>query len=489
MRELTRRSVLLGMGGLLAAAGCGGGSDTPAVSADAGASPPPAPPAPPKDAGAPAPSDAGTDAEPNVDPQDLLAEIDTIVVVMMENRSFDHFLGALSLDASYTNKATVAGLKGTESNPNKQGQNITVHKLLDFTPADPPHDWDPVHDQWNNGKLDGFVRSHSGASEGDVMGYHDRSQLPFYYWLADNYTVFDHWHAALLGPTWPNRYYLHACTSAGIKGNLPVVTNVPATIWERLADKGLSFTNYYAGIVSWYTGAFAIKVPSLHPVKKIEEFFEDAKFGSLPNFVLIDPDFQSNDDHPSHDIQRGQAFVASIYKALANSPQWSKCLLLITYDEHGGFYDHVQPPTANDPRPDFANLGIRVPAFAIGPTVRRGYVSQKTFDHCSVAKTLESRFGIESLGPRMVSALDVSSVLDPRFHKNPQAPAAGMPTFNLTRKQLLEERIGASSQPTLSDMIHDGRIARHHVDPRTTQERTASWIRYAEELGVLTVRE
>ncbi|MFO0662859.1 MAG: alkaline phosphatase family protein [Polyangiaceae bacterium] len=489
MRELSRRSILLGMGGLLAAAGCGS-SDIPADGSDAGTSPSPIPTGTASaDAGSPPSSDAGTDADPVVSGADLLADIDTIVVLMMENRSFDHFLGALKQDATYKNKAAVAGLTGSESNLNSQGQPVVVHKLLDFTPEDPPHNWDPVHSQWNNGKLDGFVKAHAGPSESDVMGFHDRSQLPFYYWLADNYTVFDHWHSSVLGPTWPNRYYLHACTSVGIKSNLPVFANVPDTIWERMAQKGLSFTNYYAGIVSWYTGAFAVKVPKLHPVKKIDAFFDDAKFGRLPNLVVIDPDFQSNDDHPDHDIQRGQAFVASIYKALAESPQWSKCLLLITYDEHGGFFDHVPPPAVTDPNPDFGNLGIRVPAFAVGPTVRRGHLSQKTFDHCAVAKTLKTRYGIASLGPRMDSAEDITSVLEPKFYKKPQAPASGMPTFTFTSQRLLRERMGTNSQPQLEEMIRDGRIAPEHVDRRSTEERTADWLKHARALGVVHIRD
>ena len=172
----------------------------------------------------------------------------------------------------------------------------------------------------------------------------------------------------------------------------------------------------------------------------------------------------------------------------AESPQWNELLFLITYDEHGGFFDHVVPPVAADSRPEFAQLGIRVPAFAIGPTVRRGYVSKKVVEHSSVAKTVQQRFGIASLGPRMDASDDLTDVIDPKLYKTPQAPAAGMPTFALTEKQAFQDRIGISSQPELEEMIRDGRIAKEHVDSRTSEERVASWMRYGAELGVVRVR-
>src|SRR5688572_27269518 len=133
-------------------------------------------------------------------PEELLAPIQTIVVLMMENRSFDHYLGALRLLEGHDSE----GLDGTESNPAPDGSDVGVFNLLDFTPADPPHGWDECHAQFNNGANDGFVIAHEGPDQNDVMGYHIREQLPITYALADASAICDHWYASVMGPTWPN---------------------------------------------------------------------------------------------------------------------------------------------------------------------------------------------------------------------------------------------------------------------------------------------
>ncbi len=158
------------------------------------------------------------------------------------------------------------------------------------------------------------------------------------------------------------------------------------------------------GAAAWYVGGFIGKLLQNNPTAAIGDFFDAAKTGKLPSFSLIDPDFAASDDHPAHNIQRGQAFVASIYKALAESPAWSKTLFIITYDEHGGFFDHVVPPVAVDDNAEFAQQGFRVPALVIGPTVKKGYVCKKQLEHSSVAATLRTRFDIKSLSKRMDAA-------------------------------------------------------------------------------------
>ena len=179
-------------------AGNGGPDSGPITSGDGGPIDPPPP-----------------DAAPPTG--DILSVVDTIVVLMMENRSFDHFLGSLSMRESMA----VEGLTGSESNPDPQGRPVMPFQLDDFTPADPPHSWDPSHAQWNMGANDGFVKAHAGANQNDVMGYHVRSQLPSIYGLADQFAICDHWFASVMGPTWPNRFHLHGGTSKGIKSNLP----------------------------------------------------------------------------------------------------------------------------------------------------------------------------------------------------------------------------------------------------------------------------
>jgi phospholipase C len=466
----------------------GDGSDAGEVGEDhdGGPLPPDAGHGHASDGGGHSDDDAGPAIPPT--PEELLSTIDTVVVLLMENRSFDHLLGSLRTDQAYAQKDVIEGLRGTETNPSPTGEPVQVWKMANFTPEDPPHDWDPVHAQWNQGANDGFVKAHAGASESEVMGFHDRSQIPFYYWLADNFTVCDHWFCSVLGPTWPNRYYMHATSSNGKKDNTPG-NEPPNTIWDRLKARGQNFKNYFDGPVPWFAGGFLGKLFTNNPTAGIAQFFKDAQAGTLPRFSLIDPDFTANDDHPSHDIMRGQAFVASVYKALAASPQWSRCLFVVTYDEHGGFYDHVPPPAAEDENPEFAHLGFRVPALVIGPTVRRGHVNTQVLEHSSVAATLRTRFGIESLSKRMDAANDLSSCIDPARYKNPSPPPADPPPMTMSLTRALTQGVGQSSQPQLDAMVASGEIPAEFVDHRPAEERIRAWLAHGERLGAVRLTD
>ena len=488
------------LGGLVAV-GCGSDagpsaetspSRSPGPAADASVSGADATLGEPRDAGAPedaAPEDAedAEDAALPKTPEELLSRIDAIVVVMMENRSFDHFLGALRSDPNYPAAGGVEGLTGTESNPGPDGGAISAFKMTNFTPEDPPHSWNASHAQWNNGANDGFVKAHSGATQDEVMGYHDRSQLEFYYFLADHFTVCDHWFASVMGPTWPNRFYLHACTSGGKKDNSAYFTGAPTTLWKRLQSAGKTFKNYAAGAVTWYTGAFIGEILNLNPSKPIAEFFTDAKNGTLPNFSIIDPDFFAADDHPSHDIRLGQVFVSSVYRALTESPQWKRTLLVITYDEHGGFFDHVPPPTTTDPIPEFQQLGFRVPTFVVGGMVKAGHVEKTVLEHSSVGATLRDRFGIPSLGPRMDAAASLAVCIDPAKALSPSPPPPNPPTPKLALARAVKGPSGAwvTSQPELAHMVDSGQIPQALVDQRPHAERLSGWLREAERLGAV----
>lgn len=492
MSELTRRKALQGIsvGVGMAAVGCGteGEEVPPGDTPPAGTNPPPTGTTPPAPTSTTPPAPTSNPPPGALTPKELLAGIDHIVVLCMENRSFDHFFGALKKDAGYPGKATVEGLSGTETNPAPDGTPVSVFKMDNFTPEDPPHGWNAVHNQLNGGKNDGFVKEHAGATQNEVMGYHDRSQIPLYYWFADNFAICDHWHASVLGPTWPNRYYLHSTTSKGKKDNTPfgfTAPTAPDTIWDRLKEKGLTYKNYTATLATWYAGAFYTKLLTNNPSAGINDFFAAAKAGTLPSFSLIDPDFTASDDHPAHNIQRGQAFVASVYKALAEGPKWGKTLFVITYDEHGGFYDHVVPPKAVDDEPEFQTQGFRVPAIVIGPTVKKGYVCSKQLEHSSVAATLKTRFDIKSLSKRMDAALDISDCIDPLKVKAPAKPPAGMPVVAMTMETALYDGVGQHSQPMLEQMIKDGRAPT--VDNRSDQERIAGWLEHAVRLGAVRV--
>jgi phospholipase C len=412
----------------------------------------------------------------NLTPEELLAGIDTFVILCMENRSFDHYLGSLSLDEG----AAVDGLTGDESNLDGAGNPVPVYRLEDFTPDDPPHTWDEVHAQWNDGANDGFVTQYEIVLDDPeldaarVMGYHTRDQIPITYALADNSAICDRYFCSVLGPTWPNRFYLHGATSDGEQGNFPNLGF--DSIWDAIEDAGLTGVNYYHDI-AWATGGYA----KFSGNEGIEEFFEAASLASLPNVSIIDPQFfgdGANDDHPDHHIALGQALIASIYNALAASTQWERCLFIITYDEHGGFYDHVPPPAAVDERPEFAQYGFRVPTLVTGPFVRRGCAVSTVYDHCSILKTLAVRFGLPMLTDRMAAAADMSDCIDPAALQNPHQPIV-LPEVPVPVDEIFTGKNDPMVRPDhhteLWDLAESGAIP-PHLDRRAEGDRIAKHV-------------
>ena len=193
------------------------------------------------------------------------------------------------------------------------------------------------------------------------MSYYAPTGIPFLHALAREFTVCDRWFSSVMGPTWPNRFYLTPATAAGIKTNLPMGLSPPPTIWQRMAERCWTGKNYYSSVLPWYSLAFPANSFSGQDAiipETLDHFYRDAARGELPNLAIIDPDFEANDGHPPHDLALCEAFVASVYRALAESPQWSRSLLVIMFDEHGGFFDHVAPPQTEDPDPEFRQLGL-----------------------------------------------------------------------------------------------------------------------------------
>jgi len=415
-------------------------------------------------------------------PEALLAHVKNIVVLCMENRSFDHYLGSLKR----VEQRSVNGLTGSESNPAPDGSEVKVFNLQTFTPADPPHEWDSSRLQWNEGKNDGFVIAHAGPNQEEAMGYYVRAQLPTTYALADAFTVCDAYHASVMGPTWPNRFYLHGGTSHGVKNSTPI----PGfkSIFDVLTLHGITNLNYFCD-VPFATAAYG-KVLGVAP---IEAFFAQAAAGLLPRFSMIDPQYlgpTANDDHPAHDVRLGQALIASVYAALAKSPQWKNTLFIITYDEHGGFYDHVSPGQTVDERPEFEQLGFRIPALCIGPTVKQGTVST-VFEHVSVLKTLALRHGLEPLNERVAAANDFSSVIDPALVKNPR-PAPKLAPLEISKSQLADR---IAKHPLALDESHLDFVLACETGlvPKTLDRRAdgmgvfASVLAWGEKLGALKI--
>ena len=338
--------------------------------------------------------------------------IEHIVVVMMENRSYDHLLGARALEGLGGD-----GLTPTMTNAGRDGTLYAPYEatLGNMCVPDPPHGWDAAHASFAGGANSGFVAAHQ-ASHGDdsfkhPMEYLTRAHVPVSWALADEYTTCDRYFCSVMGPTWPNRFYWHSGSSNGIKSNdLPMGGFTWPSIHHRLDDKGVPWRYYYVTIPVL---AIVDTLDKTGRLFLVEQFMRDCAKGDLAPVSYLDPGFNLNDDHPPIHPIHGQAFLASIYTALASSRLWNKTLLVITYDENGGFFDHVPPPTTVDPfaAQGFDQMGFRVPTMVIGPHVKSG-VSSTVRDHCSVLAHLERQFGLEPLNARTMAANDLSDCID-----------------------------------------------------------------------------
>lgn len=354
-------------------------------------------------------------------PEPAASGIDHVVVVMMENRSFDHYFGWLpGADGKQ------AGLRY----PDNEGVLHPTHHLTEYTGCgfnDPDHSYTGGRIQLDGGRLDGFRR---GTNDDFALGYYTESDFPFYSQLLPQATVLDRYFASILTQTYPNRLYSHAAYTDRLDNNIRTTT-LP-TIWDRLASAGVPATYYFSDLpflALWGEQYLNISRP-------YEQFLSQAASGTLPQFSYLDPYFLgedqggSADDHPHADIRRGQAFLYQVASALMNGPLWSKTVLVISYDEWGGFFDHVRPPRFPDDHNsapggpnDHGQAGFRVPTIVFGPQARRGYVGHQVYDHTSVLKMVEWRFGLAPLTARDRAARNLAEVLD--F----SAPRPAPPTF------------------------------------------------------------
>lgn len=420
--------------------------------------------------------------------RERLEGIDHLVVVMMENRSFDHYLGALASDPDYPGRALVEGLRSEALNPDRDGRMVAAARLDVDRTINPPHSWEASHAQFDGGRLDAFVRSAERErceAPRQAIGYFDRDRLPILYALADQYTVCDHWFASVMGPTWPNRFYLHATTSFAHRAYWPNFDPGAMTIWDAMRQRGVEARLYRAGLFPWFSGAFLGKtmVNAGAPVRTLEQFFADARQGDLPSFAMVEPDFFSSDDHPPHHVSLGQAFIGTVARALGDSPNWARTLLVVTYDEHGGFFDHVAPPRVVDVRSDFTQLGFRVPTLLIGPRVRAGAVHQEVLEHVSVAATAACRFGLPPLTARMATAPDFSAAVRLPGEGAPLPPPKLEP-MRVKRSEAVAT-VGQDSQPELTALAR--RVPVENLDVRSPEERFRGWLRTAQELEVVKV--
>jgi phospholipase C len=387
----------------------------------------------------------------------LLSSINHVVVLMLENRSFDHMLGYL-----YANQANspagqpFEGLKGTESNPGSSGS-VTVFKIDGTDPnaylmpgADPGEGYDATNSQLfgtktapvpPNAPNNGFVNDFSytlgwearenwsivpGTSASDIMGMFTPDLLPVLSALARGYAVCDMWFGSVPTETLPNRAFVCAGTSQGHMDDKTTSYTCP-TIFGLLSQNNLDWAvyGYDAPPLTRNTFTDITSAADTH-FGLFTDFQAAAANGTLPPFAFLEPswDAKGNSQHPNYNVALGEQLIHDVYYALRNGPAWNQTLLILTYDEHGGCYDHVAPPTLavppdNSPGEDgfdFKRFGPRVPTVLVSPLIAPGTVfrvpnGDMPFDHTSILKTAESRWSLPALTARDAAATDVSAVL------------------------------------------------------------------------------
>ena len=357
--------------------------------------------------------------------------IDHIVIVTMENRSFDHFFGWLP-----NANGTPVGL----SYPDKSGAQHRVYPLApDYTGCghpDPDHSYGGSRTCYANGAMNGFLLD--SANDIYCIGYYRASDLPFYAALAQSYTACDNWHAAILGPTFANRMFLWAAQTDRITDS--ILPSTLPTIFDALGSAGISHRYYFNNVP--FLALWGFKY--LFSTALFSNFLSDAASGNLPAVSFVDPiytvldDGTGNDDHPHADVRNGDAFLSRVYEALATGPHWANTVLVITFDEWGGFFEHVAPPRvvspANSPDRDLQNgaalLGFRVPTVIASPFTRRtaggvNLVDHSLYDHTAALKLIEWRFGLPPLTARDASP----AINNPAANFNFSSPDASLPAL------------------------------------------------------------
>ena len=354
--------------------------------------------------------------------------IDHVVVVMMENRSFDHFLG------------WVPAADGVQAGVKQKDADGVEHESFDLAPnflncnlGDPDHSYAGGRTEYADGRMDGFLKL---QVSGDTfpIGYYTADSLPFFKGCAENWTICDRYFSGILASTTPNRFYMHAGQTDRVS-NTTDVSTLP-TIWDRMQAAGRSVAYYYTDVS--YTSFWGDKYLGISTKYDRKSFAGEILGKPLANLTFVDNVGNtlneggafSIDDHPYSDIRDGQAFLNDVYNVFRQHPDWERTLFIINYDEWGGFYDHVPPPLApvtpaeaaiNDGR-----LGCRVPCVLMGPRARRGHVAKMQFDPNSILNLLAWRFGFEPLGARTGSN-NIALALDFHGKPDPSTPAFDVP--------------------------------------------------------------
>jgi len=369
---------------------------------------------------------------------DTLPQIEHIVIVMMENHSFDDHYGMLGRGDGL--KLDTSG-QPVDANPynGKLLKSFHMPSTCQLN-GKPGQDWFSSHISYNGGRNDGFVK----ASGPVAMGYWNETDIPFYYALGKQFVLCDRYFCSTLAQTYPNRRFLIAGTAAGIVSTqVKALTISPppnGTIFDRLHAHGITWADYFTDLPG------AAVVPSTlqtYPKNfpKIDQFYADAAAGKLPAVSFVDPNFDHGSEENNGDIRIGEQFVAKAVNAVMQGPAWNKTVLIYTYDEHGGYYDHVAPPAAIKPdnippgadvpgvKGAYDRYGFRVPTVVVSPFAKKDYVSHTVYDHTSILKLIETKWNLPAMTYRDANANDMLDCLDltgpPAFASPPTLPAAG----------------------------------------------------------------
>jgi phospholipase C len=447
---------------------------------------------------------AAAEAPPGTDG---LPQIQHIVVLMMENHSYDNYFGMLTGRGD----GFALGPDGEPTEACAAGDGTTVPLWTGAETTQqlgvPTQSWHASHIQFDEGRCGGFVRSIEqtlpGADARAAMRYWTEAELPFYYGLARTFPLATRWFSACLGPTFPNRRFLIAGTANGLIDDLPFsMIDYPAsgTIFDHLSAHGISWFNYHmlpqrtaglrrlahvpglryvrllggalAGVFPQFLARLASKLQvtadlyplgllrSVNHLRPMTDFWTAARTGTLPSVAIVDPDFQASSEENPQDISVGEALAARVINAVMAGPGWPHTLLIWLYDEHGGYYDHVPPPSA--PAPDdvpaqsayqrfpilrlfrrtalgqkitaadtgpstYTQLGFRVPAVIVSPFAKPGYVTKLTYDHTAILRLIQRKWNLPPLTARDAAAADLLDALDldspPAFLIPPMLPA------------------------------------------------------------------
>jgi phospholipase C len=367
-------------------------------------------------------------------PPAKLSDIEHIVLLMQENRSFDHYFGTLAGVRGFGDPRALQLPDGRPvfyqpDSRSRDGYVLPFHLDTQTTSAQRLHDlshaWPILHESWNGGALDGWVTSHRESDHGSgplTMGYYTRADLPFHYALADAFTLCDGYHCSVMGPTNPNRYFWMSATNdpSGAGGGPALDNSGRRYSWETYAERlqraGVSWRIYRPEISPEFPVGLDVimnfaafqDAPNTSPLyenagrqRSLDVLLADIRTGNLPQVTWIVPPYEAC-GHPDMLPAAGENYLRRILEAFWSNPKvWSRTAFVVAYDENDGLFDHVVPPTPEAGTPgEFVGglpigLGFRVPCFVISPFSRGGYVCGNTFDHTSTLQLIEKRFGVE----------------------------------------------------------------------------------------------